>query len=71
MLTALVSMALFEPLGPDCDPRYLNQPFWHSKVLPGLPKMASFGYFAITAKLVGSGYPISSRMGYNVLFAPS
>ena len=57
MLTASVLMVLFEPLGHDCDPRYLKLTIRHFSGLPGKPKIANLGYFAIIAKTVGSGYP--------------
>ena len=57
MLTASVLMSPFEPLGHDCDPRYLKP-----TILAGKPKSDNFGYLVVIAKIVDSMYPISYRL---------
>ena len=59
MLTASVLMVLFEPLSHVCDLWYLKPTILPFLGAPRLAQNVQFGEFAIIAKIVGSGDPIS------------
>ena len=47
-----------------------NQLFWHSSVVPDLPKIVILGYFSIEAKVVGSRAGAHMRGAKGVVAPP-
>ena len=64
MLTTSVLLVLFEPLPHDSDPRYLKPTILAFLGAPRLAQNGQFGVFATKAKLLGPGYTISCRKGF-------
>ena len=70
MLTTLILMALFEPLGHDCDLDTYNQPFCYFRYSKVSPKWQVLGILLLQLKKLVLGTPYPVEKGYNVFFAP-